>query len=87
VCNLPDLSQIATTEEAVKIEWFTFEDIPRNTSEIVIERIADALFEPEKVHYKMQSKLRVKELSKTEGAIEAAADTLITDLIKTYKTA
>ena len=44
-------------DEADRIEYFAFEDFPENTNKRQVERVRDALYEPDKVHLKVQIKI------------------------------
>lgn len=68
------------TEEADDIAWFSFEDLPRNMSLAQIERIVDALYEPDKMHYRVQSNKGTIALYKS-GELEKETDTMIKNIL------
>jgi len=52
--------KIKATEEADKIEYFTFEKIPKNTVPKQVERIKDALLGSDKIFLKIQTGCRFR---------------------------
>lgn len=80
VCKITG-GELACTSEADQIEWFAFEDLPRNISVNQIQRIADALFEPDKIHYRVQDAAHTLRLSQ-EGTLEEVTEKIIQRILK-----
>lgn len=69
------------TDEADKIGWFSFEELPRNISVAQIQRLADVLYGPEKIQYAIQEKYHTIALAK-EGRLAEVTDKLIRDIVQ-----